>query len=463
MSHDDKPFQADKIYEQIERLSSAEARQGPQASDAHLISNLRQVHAEDREIVEHVWHQLNARARTRGYQEAGQLPPEKQPAFLKEISSMQNEIKTKKSKRPFYRFIQLSAAILVVGALVIGMAVLLQRTRQQPGPASIVTVVPSSPTRTPIAQVQTPAPAQTQTQTQTGCRITHPATLTPLSGQSDPAVFYLTGGGGYQALPSNTALMRYDLTSGQTTTLLHSTGDSIIVEARLSPDKQWLLLRVAMQSLQKTALQIMRTDGSMLQTVYENSCSTGLAFGGLDTWSPDGREVAFPDPFTSVSVLDLASGKLQRFILPNTGSSSYQPSFWVDNQHLLITRRDGVSASRLEVELLDITKGTNQATSDLTTITSIPSFCGNLAPGENGAQLFTSACTAANGNCQGNQVQGPSTISLLPASGGASKTVYSSSSRAVTAIASAGPSALLFYIENTRGDLSQDGLWKVNA
>ena len=457
MSNEDRLFQAEQVYEQIERLSNAESRQASQSSDARLISNLRQVYAEAREIVEHVWGNLNARVRTNTQQEVSQATLKRHDNLLKETQSMKNISNAKRPKSSFNRLLELSAALLVIGALVISMVVLLQRTHQQPGSAGTATVSPHS-TLTPVVATQTPI----ATQTQTGCSLSHAATLTPPSGPNDPAVFYLTGRGGYQSLLSATSLVRYDLATGKTTTLVQTTSDSIIVEARLSPDKQWLLLRVAMQNLQKIELQVIRTDGSMLQTVYE-SCAAGIAFGGMDAWSPNGREVAFPDPATSISVLDLASGRVQRFLLPNNGSMSYQPAFWADNQHLLVKRSDGADASRVEVELLDISKGANQTASDLTPITSLPTFCGNIAPGDNGSQLFSSSCAAFNGNCQGSQVQGPSNVSVLPATSGAIRTIYSSPSKAVTAIASSGSSSLLIYIENTRGDLSQDGLWKINT
>ncbi len=86
-----------------------------------------------------------------------------------------------------------------------------------------------------------------------------------------------------------------------------------------------------------------------------------------------------------------------------------------------------------------------------------------MALSSDGTQLFSSSCTAFNGNCQGNQVQGPSTVSLVPVSGGATKTIYSSQSQAITALAPASATSLLIYIENTTGDLSQDGLWKINT
>lgn len=449
MSNDDRPFDEEQVYEQIELLSSAESWQTPQSSDARLISNLRQVHAEDREIIEHVWESLNARARAGEQQGARHATPERQKPLLEETQPMRNISNAKRPKSSFRRFLELSAALLVVGALVVGMAVLLQRVQQQPGPAG-------TPRSTPVVATQTPTP------TQTGCSVSHPATLAPLSGLNNPAVFYLTGMGGYQVLPSATSLVRYDLATGKTTTLVHPTSDSSIIDATLSPDKQWLLLQIVTQDLQKVELQVIRTDGSMLQTVY-TSCTDGSIPSGMDAWSPNGHEVAFPDSLTSVGVLDLASGRLQKFLLPGTDATSYQPAFWADNQHLLVKRSDGADASSVEVELLDINKGANQKASDLTTIASLPTFCSSIAPGDNGSQLFSSSCTTLNSNCQGSQVQGPSKVNVLPATGGTARMIYSSQNKAVTAIASSGSSSLLIYIENTGGDLSQDGLWKINA
>jgi hypothetical protein len=287
--------------------------------------------------------------------------------------------------------------------------------------------------------------------------VSYPVTLTPLSGPTSSAVFYLTGGGGYRSLPITTSLVRYDLVSGKTRTLVHTEGDSDIIAVRLLPDRQWLLLRESAQRLPKSVFQVIRTDGSLLQTVY-----TSCAAGGVGVWSPDEREIAFTDSDTSITVLDLASGRLQRFWL-GSGLTSYQPVFWADNQHMLVERRSPIDDAQIEVELLDIGKGTQQTERDLTPVTSYPTFCGQIALGGHGSQLFSSSCTPFDGECQGRQVQGPSRVSVLAASGGTVRTIYSSPSSAVTAIASAGPSSLLIYIETTRGDRSQDGLWKINA
>lgn len=451
MNNDDRPFQAEQIYEQIELLGSTEHRQAPPSSDARLISNLRQVYTQDREIVEQVWKKLSAQAHA-------EAPAEEQQAqqAQTEMQPMKQRAIVKRPRGFLPRLLELGAALVVVGALVIGLVIVLQRVNPSPGPIGRATVVPL-PARSP----QGGTPTAMATATQPPCGVTHPLQLPAPSGPTAPAVFYLVGQGGYQTSPSHTSLMRYDLVTGQTTTLVQATSQASLSGVRLSPDKQWLLLQESTGPQQHLVLQVMRTNGSQLQTVYE-SCSSNGGFGNTGVWSPDGHRVAFIDPITGISVLDLASGKLQRF-LQSTGVTSYTPAFWADNQRLLITHLEGTTTVQTVVELLDTSKGEQQTPGDLKPITSLPSFCGTIAPGDNGSQLFSSSCTVAPGNCQGDQVQGPSTIGVLPATGGAARTIYSSPSRAVTAIASANPSSLLIYIENTTGDLSQDGLWQIKT
>jgi hypothetical protein len=448
MKNEDRPFQVEQVYEQIERFGTADARQDPPSSDARLISRLRLVYAEDREIVEQVWEKLNARNRTNEPREEHETTPELPAPRFSETPVIKPRSREKRPQRFWKRFLELSAALLVVSTLLASMGILLQKAHQQPGSVGRATVIPFTPGMI----------------TQTVCHLTHPATLTSLSEPVDPAVFYLRGMGGYQTVPAETSVVRYDLVTGKTTTLLQSTGASAITGVMLSPDRQWLLLRrIGLRNHQNTELQVIRTDGSMLQTVYESCADSGIVFSTMDVWSPNEREIAFADTATSVAVLNLLDGKLQRFVLSGTSQTSYRPAFWADNQHVLIERFDSASASQVGVDLLDVAKGARQTVSALTPITSFPGFCGNIAPGNQGAQLFRSSCLPLDGNCQGRQPQGPSSVSVLPALGGAARAIYTSPGRAVTAIASAGSLSLLIYIDNTGGDLSQDGLWKIQT
>jgi hypothetical protein len=282
-----------------------------------------------------------------------------------------------------------------------------------------------------------------------------------LSGSTDPALFYVTGGGGYQAVPSATSLMRYDLVTGKQTTLIQPTPDSGIVDVKLSPDKQWLFVRILTSNPQAIQLQLMRTDGSMLQTVYQSCSSSSILFGN-SAWSPNGQEVAFPALTSGISVLDLRTGKLQT-LLPGTTSVSYDVISWVNNQQLLVKQSSNANTSNNEIYLLDTSKGVNQQASGLTAIATLPVSCGSIALSGDGTSLFSSFCTTSPAKCQGDQVHGPSKISVLSSTGGTIHTVYRSQSHAVTDIYAISASSLLIYIENTAGDLSQDGLWKINT
>src|SRR6266446_3985356 len=85
-------------------------------------------------------------------------------------------------------------------------------------------------------------------------------------------------------------------------------------------------------------------------------------------------------------------------------------------------------------------------------------------PSSDGTQVFSSSCTPVEpDNCRGYALQGPSTLSALPAAGGTARTIYSSQSHAVAALHPVSSQTLLMYIENTGGDFSQNGLWRINT
>jgi hypothetical protein len=46
--------------------------------------------------------------------------------------------------------------------------------------------------------------------------------------------------------------------------------------------------------------------------------------------------------------------------------------------------------------------------------------------------------------------------------GGSARTIYSSQTQAIMTFHTVNAQTLLLYIENTQGDLSQNGLWKIN-
>ncbi len=462
MSKDDELFQPEQVDEQIEQFAGSQ--QAPLSSDARLIHNLRQVYAEDQAIVEHVWTNLSAQAAMRTRQ-AGEQAGQSQSKLnrrknkLEGPQPMMNISHAKQPQNKFMRFLEISIAILVVAVLAAGGTVLLARNaRQQPtvaGPGTATPIITSTSAPTGIAATATSTPATAATPT---CNTPYRATMTPLPQATGPAIFYMTGMGGYQAVPSATSLIRYDLATGKQTTLVAPSDKSGISDVSLSPDKQWLLFSTYMQNQNQssTKLQLIRTDGSMLQTLYE-SCS-GFFAPGL-AWSPNEQLVAFANPNAGVNVLDLTTGQMQTF-LSNTAPFSVLPSSWINNQQLLVKQNNN---TRYTMYLLDVSKGVNQQIGNFTAIASIPMLCGNFALSDDGTQLFSSSCTPFNSNCQGGQVQGPSSVSVQSPIEHKSTIIYSSPNRAVTAIHPVSTSSLLIYIENTTGDLSQDGLWKINT
>lgn len=400
MSKDDELFQPEQVDEQIEQLASPQPQQAPLSSDARLIHSLRQLYAEDQAIVEHVWTNLSTQAAMRKRQAEEQVGqshanPNIRQSQLKGPQSMMNISNAKQPPNKFMRLLEISIAVLVVAVLIAGGTVLLLRnTRQQPnvaGPGTATPIVHPTATSTTIPATATSTPATATTPLP--CNTARQATMTPLPGTTGSAVFYMTGRGGYQAVPSATSLIRYDLATGQQTTLVAPTKDSGIVDVKLSPDKQWLLFSTYMQNQNQssTKLQLIRTDGNMLQTLYI-SCS-GFSPPGL-AWSPNEQLVAFTNPTAGINVLNLTTGQMQTF-LSNTPPFSFLTSFWINNQQLLVKQNNN---TRYDIYLLDTSKGVNQQASNLTLIASIPMFCGNIALSDDGSQLFRSYCTPFNGS-----------------------------------------------------------------
>ena len=133
----------------------------------------------------------------------------------------------------------------------------------------------------------TPTPGKTGT-LQTSCPpkgTARAAVLTPLAlgnqntvvyAESQPPLFH----------PTSVTLKRYTI-STRTTTDIVTLPNTNIYEAQISADGQWVLLHTNVSN--QPAIQLVRIDGQMLQTLY---CSAGLA--GMQ-WSPDNKYVAFVD------------------------------------------------------------------------------------------------------------------------------------------------------------------------
>jgi eukaryotic-like serine/threonine-protein kinase len=324
-------------------------------------------------------------------------------------------------------------------------------------------------TATPAPRGQVPVATSTASpSTQTSCPAAgtaRPAVMSSMASGSHQNIVYLSERGGTQTVPSQATLMRYDMTTGSKSTILTLTHpDMGITGVQISADGQWILFVALALSENQARLQLVRTDGQGLQTLF---CASMNEIGSIQ-WSPDSQHVAFTalasgGQDTAIYVLDLATARLEQVVLGN-----YAPQSWLDNTRLYITQGQhylNISLGSLQnLYLLDTSKGGNQQPGSLTRVASANAICGSFEQSSDGTQVFSSSCTPVEpDNCRGYALQGPSTLSALPAAGGTARTIYSSQSHAVAALHPVSSQTLLMYIENTGGDFSQNGLWKINT
>lgn len=290
----------------------------------------------------------------------------------------------------------------------------------------------------------------------------HPAVMPALPAGSHPGIIYLSERGGLQTSMTAAQLIRYDTVTKSKTILLSfaQTGEEI-TEAQISTNGQWILFLATSLSENQARLQLIGTDGQMLQTLL---CAPAYQISNI-RWSPDSQHVAFAvsasnGQVTTIHVLDLATAQQKVFTVNN-----YRPYAWLDNTRLYVIQPQGtLLTSQQKLSLLDTSQETTQPPLRLMPIASANALCGTFEKSIDGTQLFTSSCTPVNANgCQGPATQGPSTLSVLPATGGLARTIYHSQDQAIMTLHPISSQSLLMYIENTSGNLSQNGLWKINT
>lgn len=302
----------------------------------------------------------------------------------------------------------------------------------------------------------------------------HKAILQPAALTVSQHIIYYAERGGIQVAESNAKLMSYDVITGKANPLLSfANPETGIISAQLSSDGQWLLfvtdLWVQTPSsennyiLQK--LQIIRADGQHLQTLM---CNTNQAFQrNPPQLSPDNQHIAFntfnPTKNSEViDVLNLASGKIQEM----DDSPNFYVRSWIDATRFYATpvsnRRENTSEG---IYLFDMNFSTNSYTSGYpVSVGSLLSVCDTLEVDSTAKHLFTSSCAIVNKNCRaGIGLQGPSTLSMQPVAGGTPTSLYSDPSHAIITLKVVDPKTYLIYIQNSAGDTSQNGLWKVSA
>jgi dipeptidyl aminopeptidase/acylaminoacyl peptidase len=254
-------------------------------------------------------------------------------------------------------------------------------------------------------------------------------------------------------------IKRYDASTSKKVIIVN-TPKSLIGDAQISPDGQWILFTTAVSSSSAVALQLVRMDGQGLQTLY---CSYTEQFGlGSIDWSPDQKTVAFNDG-NKVDLLDLATGHLQVVLVePSAGIWAF-PATWLDDTHIYMPSFVPYSdVPPQSLYALDTAKGADQQVSDLIKVFDYSGSCLSFDSSVDNAKLFVSTCHATHGPGVSPTQQGPSTIISEPALGGPQTTVSTNPTLAITTVRVISRTTMLLLIQNLTGDTSHNGLWKMN-
>jgi eukaryotic-like serine/threonine-protein kinase len=319
---------------------------------------------------------------------------------------------------------------------------------------------------TPPAQAHgSPTPTATLPATQTSCPAAgtaRAAVMTPFKPGSHQNIVYIVNE--FQGHnPTFGTLKRYDVTTGNKTEII-KLPNVTINDAQLSADGQWIVFSINVGGTEK--LQLVRMDGQELQTLYCMSSASDTHFFYDLQWSANQQLIAFVSNLSSdISLLNAQSGSLQRVFHPKTlgsnGIEGYRLETWLDATRLyVLTQPLDQPADTLSI--LDITRGSDQDSSNLRQVFhSEAGFCWDNNSSYDGTALFTSQCTG--GDPRAGSTQGPSTITVEPATGGSLHTIYKSSTLAITNMRSITNNTLFYRVGNTSGDSSKNGLWKINT
>lgn len=253
--------------------------------------------------------------------------------------------------------------------------------------------------------------------------------------------------------PASTTLKRYDVATQTTTKIITLKGKNLS-STQISSNGQWILF-VSQQIIKGKStfkLQLVRMDGTFLQTLY---CSTEQSGINFVQWSTDLKLIVFEvtsNGTENVDVLNTTNGSVQTDY--STPSSSFViVRTWLDLHRVYLTNTQTDQPPNI-IYLLD----TNNP-GKLQTV-----FNGSFSDFDSsfdGKSLFTSSCSCGQG---GNS--GPSSIAVQPATGGQQQTLYSSSTDAITNVRAVLPTTLLFIVNNLipgGGSTPDNGLWKIKT
>jgi len=173
-----------------------------------------------------------------------------------------------------------------------------------------------------------------------------------------------------------------------------------------------------------------------------------------------------PAKGSGLYLLNLQSGSVQRELDLSSPLPNYVLVTWLDSTRLYLDT-PGIDAPASDILILDSSKGTDQKPSDLIPVFQTRNPYGDLYTFVNfdssydGKALFVSVYSREKGSSGGPAA--PSSIELLPPTGGNARTLYASSTLAIPAIRVIDGHSLCLLVENFEGDTSQNGLWKMNV
>ena len=234
-----------------------------------------------------------------------------------------------------------------------------------------------------------------------------------------------------------------------------------ISEAQVSQDGQWVLFSAMLGN--QDQIRMVRVDGQGLQTLY---CAPVGSIILNSQWSFNQQSVVFDaapgGAVPTTYLLNVTNGTVQPELVPQ-GTMGYLPHTWLDATHVYLTsffpQMRGTTLQNLY--LLDTQKGMNQHDSDLKQVVNVTQYCTSFDTSYDVKSLYLATCHG-DGSV-GNSFNGPSNLTIEDAQGGASRSVLTSTTMAITMVRAISPTTLLLMVENTAGDTSKNGLWKINT
>lgn len=308
--------------------------------------------------------------------------------------------------------------------------------------AIVSTKTPTVPKTTPTALPATPMP-----QTQTSC----PADLTgraavmaSMSLGLDQNVVYVSNQPAMNGSPASSQLRRYDVTTGQTTTI-YSTTTNQIQQAQVSADGQWILFLATTPEAEQTSfnsptamIQMIRLDGQGLQTLYcfekqngtitsEQGSTNHLAVSFQ--WSFDEQSLLFSSDIENsvswISVLNMKTGDVRAAY-----GSAHDPDpattsviTWLDNTYAyIISHQRSDSAAPATIALMNVPGSSAGQGASGTELTNILTDSGTLTTlsidtSFDNTKLYLATCIPNGAPFQ-------STITVEPAHGGTQQVIY---------------------------------------